>query len=234
MSAVHSKPQPGTSVASVIYRRRILILLCCVLALPIAGPLLKHFVAVNLLMDIVITLILISGVNAVCETPRKRWIGIALAVPMLVSTWIGYFSAARGWLIASNLSGAFFVGYTVIVLLGYIMSRKHVTASVIQGAIVIYFLLGVLWGFLFNLIEMIQPGSINFPAGIEKDSLNYIYFSFVTLTTLGYGDFTPRTPVAGHLAVLEALAGQLYLAVLVARLVGLHISQQTWKDSDDQ
>ena len=94
-------------------------------------------------------------------------------------------------------------------------------------------LVGLAWAFLFSLLEVLQPGSFNLPelsaepldlAAMEVRRLSvFMYYSLVTLTTLGYGDITPVTPLARNLAAFEAVIGQLYIAILVARLVGLHI-----------
>ena len=94
-------------------------------------------------------------------------------------------------------------------------------------------LVGLAWAFLFSLLEVLQPGSFNLPelsaepldlAAMEVRRLSvFMYYSLVTLTTLGYGDITPVTPLARNLAAFEAVMGQLYIAILVARLVGLHI-----------
>jgi len=96
----------------------------------------------------------------------------------------------------------------------------------IVGAACIYLLSGALWGIVYFLISVVSPTSFNGVIGEAwNEQLNeFTYHSFVTLTTLGYGDVTPVTPVARTLCYLEAVLGQLYLTVLVAALVGMHIS----------
>src|SRR5215216_3626276 len=99
------------------------------------------------------------------------------------------------------------------------------------------------WAFLFDLLEFAQPGSFHLPelnatAGYEPylrryDPTNSIYFSFVTLTTLGFGEITPATVLARTLVWLEAVTGQLYLAVLVARLVSLQIIHSSAAAEDE-
>ncbi len=83
-----------------------------------------------------------------------------------------------------------------------------------------------MWAFVFSVLESIHPGS--FAVGevqIEAGRSLFIYYSFVTITTLGYGDITPITATANSFSFLEAVTGQIYLVVLVARLVGMHIAQ---------
>jgi voltage-gated potassium channel len=89
-------------------------------------------------------------------------------------------------------------------------------------------LIGFAWAFGYGIIELINPGSFSGLAEIDTDNhvgriMQLRYFSFATLTTLGFGDILPRSPSARTLATLEAVTGQIYLAVLIARLVGLHI-----------
>ena len=108
------------------------------------------------------------------------------------------------------------------------------TADTVLGGVCIYLLLGVLFTEIFQFIEAAAPGSFALggqPLELEQDlGAHYerypaaLYFSFVTLTTLGYGDITPVSPEARVLAITEAVIGQLYIAIFVARLVGLHLA----------
>ena len=90
---------------------------------------------------------------------------------------------------------------------------------------VCFLLLGLCWAFIYALIEVLNPGSFSVASITTAGSSSaYTYFSFVTLTTLGYGDISPVAQVARSFAILEAITGQMYLAVLVARLVGTQIA----------
>jgi hypothetical protein len=103
------------------------------------------------------------------------------------------------------------------------------------GAVCIYLLSGALWGIVYFLMSVVSPGSFEGIVGATgSEQLNeFIYYSFVTLTTLGYGDVTPVLPVARSLSYLEAVLGQLYLTVLVAALVGVHIANRRSVESND-
>jgi len=86
--------------------------------------------------------------------------------------------------------------------------------------------MALLWAESYNLIELVSPGSFKFAVLIsETGAARFTYFSFVTITTLGYGDIVPATNLARAVSMLEAFFGQIYLVVLVARLVGMHIAQ---------
>jgi hypothetical protein len=111
----------------------------------------------------------------------------------------------------------------------------------IYGAVCIYLLLGLLWGYAYTILEIARPGSFSFsgqnsPRALVEQSdyrdlereLNY--YSYVTLTTLGYGEITPLTGRARQLAWMEAMLGQLFIAITIARLVGTHIASSSRED----
>jgi voltage-gated potassium channel Kch len=107
----------------------------------------------------------------------------------------------------------------------YVLKVERVTPNVILGSIAAYVLLGLVAAVLFQLIEAVYPNSFNVPLGYEN-FYKMIYFSFVTMSTLGYGDITPQSPQAGAITILIAVSGQLYLAVLMAMLVGKFLHDQ--------
>ncbi len=117
-----------------------------------------------------------------------------------------------------------FYGICLFVFLHRIFSERMVTIDTIQGGIAIYFLSGLLWAFFYQMLLLFNSDAILFSDHASGGFSDMIYFSFVTMTTLGYGDITPVSRMAKNLALLEAVWGQTYLAVLVARLVGLHLS----------
>lgn len=134
-----------------------------------------------------------------------------------------------------HTSAMLFVGYVILRLLQIIFESRRVTADTIFASLCAYLLLATFWMYGYSLLEMFDHGAFFYsqiddpnqgimrvgaaPAGIE------FYFSIVTLTTLGYGDIVPVSPAARSMATLQAVVGQLYLAVLVARLVGLHVAE---------
>lgn len=111
-------------------------------------------------------------------------------------------------------------------IMGYVLDRSPVTADKISGAISAYVLMGIVWSVVYSLFLHLQPESFLLPEHLQTDSITRmwsIYFSFTTLTTLGYGDITPQLPAVQIYAVMEAACGQIFLTVLVARLVALQI-----------
>lgn len=111
----------------------------------------------------------------------------------------------------------------IIIFLQRIFREQIVSADTILGGITVYFLLGMLWTVFYRISLLFNPAAISVTDGHFPIS-QILYFSFITLMTVGYGDIVPLTPIARNLAVLEAFTGQMYLAIFISRLVGLHIS----------
>jgi voltage-gated potassium channel len=138
-----------------------------------------------------------------------------------------YQLAVIQWLTPS-LTLLFFVLAIVFSMLRIAQSKKAGTLEFLE-AINVYFLLGILGSILFGIVNRISPGAIRFPEGIVATRSDYIYYSFVTTTTLGYGDVIPLSPPAKIISVFLSVGGQLYLAMVVALLVGKYISAKTKK-----
>jgi len=128
-----------------------------------------------------------------------------------------------------------FLGYTISMIIAALFRQRSITGDIIFASLCGYLLIGLCWTFVYSLIEIILPGSfsiseahkeISSALNVTGDQSGFaLYYSFVTLTTLGFGDVIPINPISRAFSYGEAAIGQLYLAVLVARLVGLHISQ---------
>jgi hypothetical protein len=124
--------------------------------------------------------------------------------------------------------------YAIVWILSEVFTAKRVTPRTLQQALCVYLLIGMSLAQLYLLIDMVQPGSFRFPNGLSDPTASYdmrrretfelMYFSLVTLSTVGYGDVVPVRSIARIIAALEAVVGQIYLAVLIARLVGLHVA----------
>jgi ion channel len=116
-----------------------------------------------------------------------------------------------------------FIGIALIFLIKNIFLEKSVTSDTIKGGISIYLLMGYWWGLLYSLIAVFNQEAFISVDNISNISDYLFYFSFTTLTTVGYGDIVPKSELAMTTCGLEAIAGQVYLTVFVARLVGIHI-----------
>ena len=123
-------------------------------------------------------------------------------------------------LVLALLSTAALILLSMWCVFRYVMRARIITRDQIYAGICMYVMLGFAFGSLFYLVYLLDPTSFGYESFGGKDP-DLMYFSFVTLATLGYGDITPRSPAVRGLAVLEALVGMIYIAVFMARLVSL-------------
>ncbi len=218
---------------------KFLFLLISLLLIFFFYPFVQKTYTETVILDIVFLIILISSIYSISHRRKILVISLLLALTALGSTVINYFLVTVSLrLVAISTFGLFFV-LMAVTILSTIMKAKKVTTETIYASICVYLLLGVIWTMMFSVIEIISPGS--FLSGgspivdLQGDPIkqnafaSFIYYSFVTLTTLGYGDIVPVSPHARAISSLEAVVGQLFIAVLIARLVGMHIVHETEK-----
>ncbi|MBW1997400.1 MAG: two pore domain potassium channel family protein [Deltaproteobacteria bacterium] len=205
---------------------RFLFLLISMLLMFGLRPFLEGHFRITILMDIFFLAILLSAVYAVAQ----KWSTLVIALFLLLGTqamwWLGPLMNVPSPEALGNILGCLLLAYTATLMLVYLFKEDRITLDMIVGAICVYFLMGLIWSLVFSTLEIFQPGSFQIPRG-STDRTAFTYYSYVTLTTLGYGDITPLSPPARSLALLEAIMGQLYLAVLIARMVGIHIAQSS-------
>ncbi len=180
----------------------------------------------GLILDIILAVIFISAINSISGNRKILLGGILLALPAMAVVWSKYFVVSRQMTITGYLLATAFFAYTIAVIIAFIAKQRWITVNVIVAAAVVYLLMALMWSMLYRAVEMIHPGSFHLAQGHSPaEGSTFFYFSMVTLTTLGYGDIFPITSGAKAYAILEALIGQIYLVFVVARLVGVHISQ---------
>ncbi len=107
-----------------------------------------------------------------------------------------------------------------------IFAEKKVSGDTIKGGIAVFFLIGTFWGLIYNIVYLIDPNSFSQTIEASKSFNSMFYFSFTTLTTLGYGDISPVNDLARTLANLEAIVGVMYPAIYISRVVGLYTAQE--------
>ncbi len=207
------------------------------IAMSLLGPILGTSFYRYGIMELTFTAVLISVVARSDRGPAQMTISLVLGIPALLSMVSGRFTHAGLLPMAQSVLVAAFLGYTAYVVLSSILRTRGITSQEVFGALSVYLLLGMTWQFFFALCLQADPGAISFPEGpssltsspaeSELTMQNLTYFSFVTLSTLGYGDIVPISRMARTLAWMEAVFGQLFLAVLVARLVGLMKSDRS-------
>ena len=207
---------------------RFMKLLALLLGMLVLAPLLEQFFHLLVLEDVFLTAVFIYAAYSISRNKFLLALAIGLALPAIASTWLKPFVKAQWFAISAGLCDVAFIATIAIAILTYIFRQKEVTADVIAGAIVVYLLMAVMWSQIYVVLEVAQPGSFNYPDGVS-DSMPALlrYFSLVTITTVGYGDITPATHAARAFANLESVVGQLYLVILVAWLVGMHVSMKS-------
>ena len=157
-------------------------------------------------------------------------LAILILIPTLTSTWLAKPGQENYVLYLDNITNIIYLGLICAFLGKYILSTRRVTLEVIFAAMCLYMILAVLWAAVYTNIELYYGGAFTFSgmtaeaAGIDNVDLyrKFLYFSFVTLSTLGYGDVLPADLVAQSWASVEAMIGQFYIAVVIARLVSVY------------
>lgn len=172
-------------------------------------------------------LLLVAGVLSVPMSRTTRSILTSVAVVAVVVRWIDQLAPSQELDLAGAAAGVASAGLLVLVVLAQVFRSGPVTSHRVKGAVAAYLLFGITWASAYHLISLLDPKAFS-GSGMESGTsiASFVYYSFVTLTTVGYGDVTPVHVVARSLAILEALTGQLYPAILLARLVSLEIRDQ--------
>ena len=211
-----------------LHQKRFLILLVLILLMIVLAPFLDVFVQTRIMMDIFLTAIFFAIIFVIKTNRIHVIIASILVLPLIISTWSIYFYDSTHISLLTRVFGALFFGYAVVLILLEIARSTDVRRETIFAAVVAYLLIALMWSFLYMILEMAVPGSFSLPGqSHRREMMHFEYFSFITITTLGYGDITPLTNRASALALLEALIGQIYMVVLVAWLVGMYVSRRS-------
>ena len=192
------------------------------------GPLMDSSL-LRLLSTLLYSLLLVSGVVSLSPRLIPRMAAGSVAAAAIALRWADRFVVESRtmsiW--AEMMSLLFFVLLTGVMLVRVFRDEEQVTRYRVRGAVAAYLLVGITCSHLYQLFDLAVPGSFIMPAAHQLEPAtrqeNLTYFSFVTLTTLGYGDVTASHPTARLFVIVEALLGQLYPATLLARLVSLEI-----------
>ena len=209
--------------------KRHLALLISLLILFIIAPFVLSLRFGVVILNIVGVAVLLSGSYAVSASKRLFIVTGVLALASITINWLVLAFPEPSLIMVGHVCLLVLLLLFSISILANVLRGGKVTADKIYGAICVYLLIGYGWAFGYALIEEISPNSFSGPVATAPfDYLTLVmqlrYFSFVTLTTAGYGDVVPVSAVARTFAMLEAVTGQMYTTILIARLVGLHIA----------
>jgi hypothetical protein len=201
-------------------------LLIALAVLLMSAPFVEELEGGKLILSVLFSLVLLAAVFAVADRKRTLIIALVLAVPALGARWLSYFRPEFIHPAVFLVCALVLLAFVIAHLLQFILRAPVVTMEVLCASIAAYLMLGLMWTLAYWLVDQATPGgAFAFNTDLGRQSMNGfngIYFSFITLSTVGYGDITPVSRAARWLAALEAMTGLLYVAVLIARLVSLY------------
>ena len=184
----------------------------------------------TLLFDISFSLILLAGLTAVTRTRGMVVAGIVLMIGAVAGRWLSRSIPGTDLLVFNltmSMASSLVLAWMVMM---QVFREGPITMHRVLGAVGVYLLLGLAWSFAYHLLDVINPGAFSISGGSSEHVISgseFLYFSLVTLTTVGFGDITALHPAARSVVMLEALTGQLFPAILIARLVSMELVSRT-------
>jgi len=193
------------------------------------SPFLTNFPSFAILAHLSLSASLLLSVYAIKKKQGFRTTAMIFLLPVLVLYWCAIYDVIGSGRIYSYILLSLYLGLLVFTFAAQIAKFKVITLNTIIATLCLYLIIGLFWGALYSLLYELSPGSYS-GALLDNTDGNkfslFIYFSIVTLTTLGYGDITPQTLEASSLCQLEAIVGQFFTAVVIAWLVGSYASSK--------
>ena len=184
----------------------------------------------HLFSTLLLAMIPLASAYTLTEDRKKAIIVLLIAAPFVILDGLNVYFTSRPMMIVAFSFGTILYFYIVFLLVKNLLSIRVITADLIYCAISIYLLIGIMWAGIYTVLEGISPGSFSGTSG----TVDLLYFSFVTLTTVGFGDVAPLSILGKRLAVFEAAMGSIYMAVIIAMMVGRYMLMQLDQDSESQ
>ena len=200
-------------------------------------PVVRAGIVLDLASDLLYSILLIAGVFMVVRHRTLQWTAGMFVLLAIVVRWVGMVFGTPGLLFWNAVLSLFSMLTFLLIVLWWVYREGPVTGHRVRGAIAAYLLLALCFSLAYDLIEYMHPGSFTLPLGgvqsIQARSPLFLYFSVVTLTTVGFGDIAPIHPIARSLVMAEALVGTLYPAILLARIVTLQMETRRSQRSQE-
>jgi hypothetical protein len=191
------------------------------------SPFVERLQSGGLIETLLMTLVLLFAVLSIAGGWRAL-VGVVLVAPAALGEWLNYLRPEMSIYVMTRVAGLLFIGFVVIQLLRFIFYAPRVDSEVLCAAVAGYLLSGLAWSLAYSLLSRLDPNSFVFTLGPKSMNVfTGLYFSFVTLSTVGYGDIVPVSSVARMLAIVEAMFGMFYMTLLIARLVSLYSSKSS-------
>jgi len=206
-------------------RRKLMYLFVSLVFLLMGYPFFEHGVFKSPVMVIFLTSVLSTAMYSLTDENNLFYIGLLLGVPAVIFSWLNVIDMTTLTVLGSHLFTIFLYIFTSVAIIDHIFKDHDIGSDAIFGAISVYLILGILWATLFSLLYYFDPSSLlivpldGFHGSANLVWSDFIYFSYSNLTSLGLGDINPTTPLVKSLVVLEAMAGVIYMAVLVSRFI---------------
>lgn len=209
-----------------LFRHSIAWFLAAIAVLFVVTPVIEMLPNGHWIASTIVTLSLVAAVFAVGGARIHNVTAVILATPIVVGWWLQHHRSDGFLFLLFGSTLLTFISYAIARFLLFILKSPRVDSEVLSAGIVTYLMLAVWWSTAYSLVGLLVPNSFGgLPAGVHRIAgFDAIYFSVITLTTVGYGDILPLSMPARMLAMMESLCGTLYVAVFVARLVSLHTS----------
>jgi hypothetical protein len=206
-----------------LFFRRCFYLFITLLALIALAPFMEAERGGFMIRYLVSSAVMLAAVAAVGRSVLSFVVVLALAAPALGLRWLSLDTGLPSLFDLALRFDAAVYATTIALLLRYVFDREVLTSDRLWGAAAAYLMIGVLWSFIYTIVDRALPQSFAIRGAIEPMQLiDVLYFSFSTLTSTGFGDIVPLTAAARTAATLEGIVGQLFLAILIARLVGVY------------
>jgi hypothetical protein len=238
MMPKETAPEPDGKMRSKrgVFRFSMAQLLVALVFVFVAIPFIEHVRGNDVLETVLLTIALLSAVPALGDRRRTMVWAVVLVIPAVAGKWLNHLRPdlvpAEVFLVA----GMLFFLFVILHFLRFILRAPRVDSEILCAGAATYLMLGWLWALAYILVARLVPDSFVFtvgPASIRSlEGFRGLYFSYATLTTVGYGDIIPVSNGARMLAMTEAMAGMFYATLLIARLVALYYSKGTPKDSE--
>jgi hypothetical protein len=185
------------------------------------------------LLEAIFVVVLFTGLRALGIKKSLFGFEVLLLLLSLVLNVMGMVTGNEVLFFVGIACRTLFMILVALTILFDLFQSRKVSGDTLAGAVCVYLMLAVIWGHIYLLIEYMAPGSFSFTQGqdrmllwLSREFFPFFYFSLVTITTVGYGDMSPVSTEAQTFSTLEAIIGQVYLTILVARLVGMYLLHQ--------
>jgi len=208
-------------------------LLLLVVHMFVIGSVVRAGLALDIAGDLLFSILLVAGVFMVVRHRILQWTAGMFVLLAIAVRWVGIVFGTPRLLFLNGVLTLLAALTFLLIVLWWVYREGSVTGHRVRGAIAAYLLLALCFSLAYDLIEYVHPGSFTLPPGgaqsMQTRSALFLYFSVVTLTTVGFGDIAAVHPVARSLVMVEALVGTLYPAILLARLVTLQLETRRSK-----